>query len=104
MDGARSRIMALEFDHALFRTYPGGALVPANDLVSDKLRLHAAIERLDDLESRPVEPLEAQKETLAVMTRDACNNKRCNKRKPNGCPPYHIVDAPKSAVQQIGMP
>ena len=88
MDQKRSRIMALEFDHALFRTYPGGALFPANDLVSDKLRLHAAIERLDDLESRPAEPSEAQKETLAAMARGACESKRCSKRKPNCCLPY----------------
>ena len=74
MDAMQSRIKALDFDHELLRSYPGGALIDRDDILSDETRTRAAIRRLDVIEKAPTSLTQSQKEFVQKMLYD-CNER-----------------------------
>lgn len=73
MDAMRARIAALDFDHDLFCIYPGAPFVSKDDILCTDARVHAAIQRLDALET-PFVDKETQEAQL-VTTMQACKKK-----------------------------
>ena len=71
MDDARKRILALDFDHPVFRMWWTGPLMSAAGIVADDAKLAAAVERVDD----GVEWTHEKREKARAMVRDCCKKK-----------------------------
>ena len=71
MDDARRRILELEFDHDVFRMWPAGHLLSAEEVVHDRTMLTAAIERLETISATHEQP-----DLVAAMVNDCCERMR----------------------------
>lgn len=50
------RLQALDFDHPIFQSYPGGPLLDKHDILINKKRLDDFVKKLDEYEAREDKP------------------------------------------------
>lgn len=74
-----TRILSLDFDHDVFRMWPTSSLTRVGYILMDEPRLHAAVKRLDTIESADVSDIDCVYVTTMLRT--------CYKRKRGHRPP-----------------